>query len=199
MTEKTLLYATHNAGKLEEMRALLAPYGVNVTSSGELGLAVPEETETSFSGNARLKALSALAGSGLPALADDSGLCVAALNGAPGVYTADWAETGNGRDFGHAMARTRAELVKAKAPEPWAAEFVCVLAYAEPGKPCAFFEGRVGGRLIWPIRGQTGHGYDPMFVPDGHDCTFAQMSLDEKNQLSHRARALAGFVAGRFT
>lgn len=199
MSVKTLLYASHNAGKVEEMRALLAPFGVSVLSSRDLGLGEPEETENSFSGNARLKAMAALAGSGLPALADDSGLCVAALGGSPGVYTANWAETEAGRDFGHAMTRTHDALVAAHASEPWLAEFVCVLAYAEPNTPCAFFEGRVIGRLVWPIRGELGHGYDPMFLPDGEDRTFAQMDLNEKNSISHRGRALAAFVAGRFT
>lgn len=198
-SERTLLFATHNAGKVEEMRALLGPVGVRVISAAELGLDVPEETEISFSGNARLKALAASARSGLPALADDSGLCVDALGGAPGVHTADWAETVHGRDFWQAMVRTHEALLKQGAAEPWLAEFVCVLAYAVPGESCSFFEGRVSGRLVWPIRGRLGHGYDPMFIPGGHDRTFAEMSPGEKNKISHRAQALNAFLEQRFT
>lgn len=196
---ETLLFATHNAGKVEEMRALLAPLGVRVVSAADLGLDVPEETEASFEGNARLKALAASRATGLPALADDSGLCVDALGGAPGVRTADWAETGAGRDFLHAMTRTREALVAAGAVEPWTAAFHCVLAYASPGLECECYSGVVRGRLVWPLRGALGHGYDPMFVPEGRSETFAEMSAEEKNRISHRSRALASFLADRFT
>lgn len=196
---ETLLFATHNAGKVDEMRALLAPHGVRLVSAAELGLEVPEETEASFEGNARLKALAASRATGLPALADDSGLCVDALGGAPGVYTADWAETVTGRDFLHAMTRTREALVSAKAPQPWSAAFHCVLAYVSPGHECAFYSGVVRGHLVWPLRGALGHGYDPMFVPEGRTETFAEMNAQEKNRISHRSRALASFLKGRFT
>lgn len=196
---ETLLFATHNAGKVEEMRALLAPHGVRLVSAADLGLAVPDETEESFEGNARLKAVAACRATGLPALADDSGLCVDGLGGAPGVRTADWAETPAGRDFLHAMTRTRDALVAAGVPQPWSAAFHCVLAFAVPGSDCEFHAGVVRGRLIWPLRGGLGHGYDPMFVPDGREVSFAEMSADEKNRISHRAQALASFVAGRFT
>lgn len=199
MARGTILFATHNEGKVAEVRGLLVPMRIEVISAGDLGLGVPEETEASFRGNARLKALAASLASGLPALADDSGLCVEALGGAPGVHTADWAETPTGRDFLHAMARTRAALVQAGAAEPWRAEFVCCMAYVEPEKECEYFEGRVTGRLVWPIRGQMGHGYDPMFVPDGDVRTFAEMGAEEKNRISHRALALGAFLKRRFT
>lgn len=196
---ETLLFATHNAGKVEEMRGLLAPYGVRVVSAAEMGLPVPEETEDSFDGNARVKAEAACRETGLPALADDSGLCVDGLGGAPGVWTADWAETPSGRDFLHAMTRTREALVAGRIPEPWLAAFHCVLAFAAPGSRCEFHRGVVRGRLVWPLRGALGHGYDPMFVPEGRTQTFAEMDAAEKNRISHRSLALASFVAGRFT
>lgn len=194
---ENLLIATHNAGKLEEMRQLLAPRGLRVVSAAEKGLAVPEETEDSFVGNARIKAHAAAAATGLPALADDSGLCVDALGGLPGVWTADWAEGPGGRDFLRAMARTREAL--GDAPQPWGAEFRCTLVLAFPDGSDEVYEGVVRGHLVWPIRGALGHGYDPMFVPEGEDRTFAEMSSAEKNALSHRARALAALVAARFT
>jgi len=194
---EVLLVATHNAGKLEEMRQLLAPRGLRVVSAAEKGLAVPEETEDSFVGNARIKAHAAASATGLPALADDSGLCVDALGGLPGVWTADWAEGPGGRDFLRAMERTREAL--GDAPQPWGAEFCCTLVLAFPDGSDEVYEGVVRGHLVWPIRGALGHGYDPMFVPEGEDRTFAEMSSAEKNTLSHRARALAALVAARFT
>lgn len=193
----SLLVATHNAGKLEEMRQLLAPFGVSVVSAADKGLAEPAETESSFVGNARIKAHAAAKATGLPALADDSGLCVDALGGRPGVWTADWAEGPGGRDFLRAMQRTRAEL--GDAPEPWGAEFRCTLVLAWPDGTDEVYEGAVRGRLVWPIRGALGHGYDPMFVPEGETRTFAEMTPAEKNALSHRARALAALVSERFT
>ena len=192
-----LLFATHNAGKLDEMRQLLAPHGVSVVSAAERNLPEPEETEDSFIGNARIKAHAAARATGLPALADDSGLCVDALNGAPGVRTADWAEGPGGRDFLRAMERTRAEL--GDAPEPWGAAFHCTLVLAWPDGRDEVYEGIARGHLIWPIRGALGHGYDPMFVPEGETRTFAEMTADEKNAISHRARALAALVSARFT
>ena len=188
-TEKKLLVATHNAGKLDEIRAMMAPHGIEVTSAGELGLAEPPETETTFIGNARIKANAAVAATGLPVLADDSGIAVDGLDGAPGVYTADWAETPQGRDFMQAMARTWRELDERSVPEPRGAQFHATLVLMWPDGHEEVFEGVARGRLVWPPRGQLGHGYDPMFVPDGHDLTYAEMSADEKNAISHRAVA----------
>jgi XTP/dITP diphosphohydrolase len=192
-----LLLATHNAGKVEEMRALLAPLAVTIEGAGAWGLPVPEETEDSFEGNARLKARAAAAVTGWPALGDDSGIEVMALGGAPGVRTADWAERpGGGRDFLLAMTRTRDALVAAGAAEPWRARFVCVLALATPEGDEAVFPGEVLGRVVWPPRGMLGHGYDPVFVPEeGDGRTFAEMAPEEKNALSHRARATARLLA----
>lgn len=194
---EVLLVATHNAGKLDEMRQLFAPLGVSVVSAVEKGLVAPEETEATFVGNARIKAHAAAKATGLPALADDSGLCVDALGGMPGVWTADWAEGPGGRDFLRAMQRTRDAL--GDTPEPWLAEFRCTLVLAWPDGSDDVYEGRVRGRLVWPIRGALGHGYDPMFMPDGENRTFAEMTAPEKNVLSHRARALAALVSARFT
>lgn len=191
-----LLIATHNAGKLEEFRELLAPLGIAVTGAAELGLAEPEETGTTFVENARIKALAAMRATGLPALADDSGLEVEALGGAPGVYTADWAEGPGGRDFLRAMTRTHDALRARGAAEPWAARFCCTLVMAHPDGGEQVFDGRVEGRLVWPIRGAQGHGYDPMFEPEGQGRTFAEMSHAEKNAISHRGRALAAFLKG---
>ncbi|WP_281279595.1 RdgB/HAM1 family non-canonical purine NTP pyrophosphatase [Pararhodobacter zhoushanensis] len=193
----TLLFATHNAGKVEEMRQLLSPYGVTVVSAAERGLPEPEETEDSFVGNARIKAHAAAKATGLVVLADDSGLCVDALDGAPGVYTADWAEGPGGRDFMRAMEKTRAAL--GDAPEPWGAEFRCTLVMAWPDGTDEVYEGVVRGTLVWPIRGALGHGYDPMFMPEGEDVTFAEMTADQKNALSHRGRALQALIGARFT
>lgn len=194
-----LLLATHNAGKAEEVRQLLAPFGTSVVSAADLGLPEPEETEDSFEGNARIKALAACRATGLPSLADDSGLCIDALGGAPGVYTANWAETPNGRDFGVAMTRAHDALVAAKAPMPWTARFHCTLVLALPSGETETFTGEVQGTLVWPIRGLEGHGYDPMFVPEGHDLTFAEMTSAQKNALSHRGRAFEAFIAACFT
>ncbi len=194
LTEPRLLVATHNAGKLEEMRALLSPYGIEVVSAGELGLAEPEETETSFLGNARIKARAAVAATGLPALADDSGISIDALDGAPGVWTADWAETPNGRDFLLAMTRAHDALLASGAPEPWTARFLSTLVLAWPDGHEETFEGRVEGRCVWPPRGVEGHGYDPIFLPDGSEITLAEMDMAAKNRISHRARALAKLV-----
>lgn len=195
----SLLFATHNAGKAEEARALLAPYGIRLISAADLELPVPEETESTFEGNAILKAAAATAITGLPALADDSGLCVEALDGDPGVRTADWAEVPGGRDFAVAMERTHAALMKRHAPQPWTASFRCVLALSLPGKECELFSGRVDGHLVWPVRGITGHGYDPMFLPVGATQTLGEMSLNEKNRVSHRARAFDLFLSRCFT
>lgn len=196
MIPARLLIATHNAGKLEEFRELLAPLGVAVTGAKELGLDEPEETGTTFIENARIKALAAMQATGLPALADDSGLEVDALDGAPGVYTADWAEAPGGRDFLRAMTRTHSELQARGAARPWTARFCCTLLLARPDGSEQVFEGRVEGQLVWPIRGALGHGYDPMFQPEGESRTFAEMDHAEKNAISHRGRALKAFLAG---
>lgn len=189
LTERRLLIATHNAGKLDEMRALFAPRGIEVVGAAEMGLPEPDETEDSFVGNARIKALSAMKATGLPVLADDSGITVDGLNGAPGVYTADWAETPNGRDFVQAMTRTWSELNDKGVPEPRTAQFRCTFLVMWPDGHEEIFEGVAPGHLVWPMRGAQGHGYDPIFVPDGHDRTFAEMTAEEKNRISHRADA----------
>ncbi len=191
-----LVIATHNAGKLTEMSQLLAPFGIETTSAGELGLPEPAETGWMFAENAALKAQAAASATGLPALADDSGLCLDALDGAPGLFTADWA--GNPRDFHAAMARVVSELEKRHVPRGmWQAHFVSALVLAWPDGHQELFEGRVHGICTWPPRGPEGFGYDPMFVPDGHTRTFGEMSPEEKHGippdgsqgLSHRARA----------
>lgn len=193
-----LLIATHNRGKLEEIADLLAPYGVKVSSNADHGLPEPEETETTFVGNARIKARAAMKATGLPALADDSGIEVEALGNAPGVYTADWAETPNGRDFNMAMTRTWTELEAVNAPEPRRARFCCTLVLIWPDGHEEVFEGAMPGRIVWPIRGDQGHGYDPIFQPDGYDQTFGEMDRWEKNRISHRADAFAKLVKGCF-
>lgn len=194
-----LVLATHNTGKLEEIAALLRPFGVHVVSAAELALPEPEETETTFAGNARIKAHAAARTTGLPALADDSGLEVEALGGAPGVYTADWAETENGRDFVMAMEKTWALLEAANAPSPRRARFCCTLVLAWPDGHDEIFEGHMNGQIVWPMRGERGHGYDPVFQPDGFSQTFGELDRWEKNRISHRGRAIEKLVAGCFT
>lgn len=191
---ETLLVASHNTGKIEEIADLLAPFGIAVTSAAAHGLPEPDETETTFVGNARIKAHAAARATGLPALADDSGIEIDALDGAPGVYTADWAETPNGRDFVMAMTKTHQMLEDRQAPQPRTARFCCTLVLAWPDGEDAVFEGRMEGKLIWPPRGEQGHGYDPMFQPEGHDVTFAQMDRWAKNRISHRGRAFDRLV-----
>ncbi|MGR3616097.1 MAG: RdgB/HAM1 family non-canonical purine NTP pyrophosphatase [Paracoccaceae bacterium] len=193
-----LLIATHNNGKLEEMAHLLEPFGVTVVGARELNLPEPEETEDTFVGNAQIKAHAAAQATGLPALSDDSGITIDALNGAPGVYTADWAETGNGRDFLMAMTRANDDLNAIKASHPRTAQFRCTLVLAWPDGHDEVFEGVAPGHLVWPIRGADGFGYDPMFVPDGYEVTFSEMDRWEKNKISHRAHAVAKFIAGCF-
>lgn len=191
-----LVVATHNRGKLAEIRALLGDRPLELVAAGDLGLPEPEETEASFVGNARIKAHAAAAATGLPALADDSGIEVDGLGGAPGVHTADWAATPQGRDFARAMTRTWEALEAAGAPEPRTARFRCTLVLAWPDGHDEVFEGRLDGRCVWPMRGTEGHGYDPMFQPDGHDVTLGQMTAAAKNRISHRARAFGALVAG---
>lgn len=187
-----VVVASHNAGKVREIAALLTPLGVEVVSAGELGLPEPEETEATFAGNAALKAMAAALGSGLPALADDSGLEVFALDRAPGVFSARWA--GPERDFRAAMARVWGALQE-KSAEDLSARFVCVLALAQPDGSVDTFEGEARGRIVWPPRGEHGFGYDPIFVPDGHARTFGEMRHEEKLPLTHRARAFEKLLA----
>ncbi len=183
-----LLAATHNAGKVRELTALFAPYGFEVVSALELGLPEPEETETTFAGNAILKARAAAQASGLPALSDDSGLAVTALGGAPGIFSARWA--GEPRDFRRAMERVESEL-RASGSSDRTAKFVCALAVAWPDGRQAVFEGEVHGILVWPPRGERGFGYDPVFVAAGETLTFGEMDPDRKHAMSHRANAVA--------
>ncbi|MDK3071773.1 RdgB/HAM1 family non-canonical purine NTP pyrophosphatase [Sedimentitalea sp. JM2-8] len=197
-TGDRLLIATHNTGKLEEMAHLLEPYGVSVIGAAEMNLPEPDETEDSFVGNARIKAHAAARATGLPALADDSGIEIDALGGAPGVYTADWAETPTGRDFAMAMERTHRELEAVNAPHPRTARFCCTLVLAWPDGHDEVFPGVLPGHVVWPMRGIRGHGYDPIFVPEGFDQTFGEMDRWEKNRISHRARAVSAFVQGCF-
>jgi XTP/dITP diphosphohydrolase len=194
----TLVVATHNNGKLEEITDLLAPFNVAVKGAKELNLTEPEETETTFVANARIKAHAAARATGLPALSDDSGITIDSLGGAPGVYTADWAETPNGRDFVMAMEKTHAALEAANAPFPRRAQFRCTLVLAWPDGHDEVFEGVMPGVIVWPMRGDQGHGYDPIFQPDGYDITFGEMDRWEKNKISHRADAFKKFVAGCF-
>jgi len=189
-TGERLVLATHNNGKLEEFVALLGLPGTAVLSAGALGLSVPAETEESFLGNARIKARTAAMASGLPALADDSGLEVEGLGGQPGVHTADWAEGPDGRDFVMAMERVHQQLMAKAVPQPWRARFRCLLVLAWPDGHEEVAEGICEGSLVWPRRGADGHGFDPMFRPEGHDLTFAEMPFSLKNRLSHRARAV---------
>jgi XTP/dITP diphosphohydrolase len=187
--------ATHNSGKLRELRELLAPYRIELLGASDLGLIEPEETGDSFAANAELKATIASRAARLPALADDSGLCVEALGGAPGIYSARWA--GEKKDFSAAMEKIRTELLETGAPQPWRAFFVSALAIAWPDDHVEIFEGRVDGDLVFPPRGTNGFGYDPIFLPDGHDRGFGEMTAEEKHgmpadgsrALSHRARA----------
>ncbi|SFP41650.1 RdgB/HAM1 family non-canonical purine NTP pyrophosphatase [Qipengyuania nanhaisediminis] len=199
----SLVIATHNAGKLKEISALLAPYGVKCISAGSLGLPEPPETGTTFVQNALLKARAAAEASGLPALADDSGLSVDALDGRPGVYTADWAERQHfegepGRDWYMAMGKVEGMLQEKGADVDRSCAFHCVLALAWPDGEQAVYEGTAPGTLTWPPRGEMGFGYDPVFVPQGRDLTFAEIAPEEKHAISHRADAFAKLVAEQF-
>ncbi|MBS1302455.1 RdgB/HAM1 family non-canonical purine NTP pyrophosphatase [Loktanella sp. SALINAS62] len=193
-----LVIATHNTGKRDEIADLLKDYGVTLTSNADHGLPEPDETEDTFAGNARIKAHAAAKATGLPALADDSGLEIAALNGAPGVLTADWAETKSGRDFQMAMQRAFDALEAVSAPSPRTARFCCTLVLAWPDGHDEVFAGVMPGQIVWPGRGDQGHGYDPIFQPDGHELTFGEMDRWEKNRISHRADAFQKLVAGCF-
>ena len=184
-----LVIATHNKGKLREFASLLAPYAPRIVSAGELGLPEPEETGQTFAENALIKAKAAAELSGCPALADDSGLCVAALNGAPGIYSARWA--GPDKDFAAAMKRVNDALGKT---QDRSAYFICALVLAWPDGHREIFEGRIDGQIVWPPRGNKGHGYDPVFVPQGETRTFGEMPDTEKNAISHRAVATGQLV-----
>ncbi len=204
LTGETLVIATHNPGKLREIVELIEPFGVQVTSAAELGLPEPEETGDSFAANAALKAHAAAAGSGHPALADDSGLAVAVLGGEPGIYSARWAQIekdGTEKDFAAAMARVERELGAAAAAsgtEDRRAAFVCALSLAYPDGRERTFEGRSEGHLVWPPRGEKGFGYDPIFIAEGYEITFGEMEPAEKHKISHRARAFAKLVRDVF-
>lgn len=199
-----IVVATHNAGKLREISALLAPLGIEAVSAGALGLPEPEETGTSFAENAAIKALAAARASGLPALSDDSGLAVAALGGAPGVYSADWSERGPrecvgdaepGRDWYLAMGKVEGKLAELGPDASRAAAFHCCLCVAFPDGGTRFLEGTVAGALVWPPRGGRGFGYDPMFVADGETETFGEMDPVRKQAMSHRADAFGKLLA----
>ena len=205
LEDKTIVVASHNAGKIQEIRDLIGPLGFSAKSAAELSFIEPDETGTTFEENAKIKALASAYASGLPALSDDSGIVVDALDGAPGVYTANWAETSDGtRDFAMAMQKVETALQEkgATTPEARTARFVSVLCLAWPDGHVELFRGEVDGRLVWPPRGTSGFGYDPVFLPDGYDKTFGEMTAEEKHgwkpgdahALSHRARAFKLFA-----
>ncbi|WP_428481048.1 RdgB/HAM1 family non-canonical purine NTP pyrophosphatase [Pyruvatibacter mobilis] len=199
-TEPKIIVASHNEGKVREIRDLLAPFGVETVSAAELDLPEPEETGTTFRANAELKALAAATAAGLPALSDDSGLAVDGLDGAPGIYSARWAETGEGRDFAAAMQRVEKDLcaVNGGPNGNRAAKFVCALTLAWPDSHMETFQGEVTGTLVWPGRGTQGFGYDPIFEPDGHRLTFGEMDPAAKHAISHRADAFAQLIDACF-
>lgn len=205
LDDKTLIVASHNAGKIREIRDLIGPLGFSAKSAADLNFIEPDETGTTFEENATIKALASAQASGLPALSDDSGLVVDALGGDPGVYTANWAETADGtRDFAMAMHKVETALqdVGAATPAARSARFVSVLCLAWPDGHVELFRGEVEGTVVWPPRGSQGFGYDPIFQPEGHERTFGEMSADEKHgwkpgdadALSHRARAFKVFA-----
>lgn len=189
-----LLIATHNTGKLEEIFELLKGCNIKLASASNHNLVEPKETENTFVGNARLKAHHASKKTGLPALSDDSGLEINALNNLPGVYTADWAETDHGRDFKVAMEKVNTALKRIEAPAPILARFCCTLVLAFPDGKDIVFSGILPGEIVWPMRGKNGHGYDPIFKPNGYSLTFGEMNRWEKNKISHRGRALGKFI-----
>ena len=191
LKNQKLIIASHNQGKVTEIADLLAPFGLDVISAGALNLPEPEETGTTYIANAELKALAASKAANLPALADDSGLSVTALGGAPGIYSARWA--GESKDFDHAMKRVADALLLSGTTDR-SAEFVCALSLAWPDGHIVSFEGRVGGSIIWPARGDNGFGYDPIFMPTGHNITFGEMEPAKKHAMSHRAVAFSQLV-----
>lgn len=191
LTDETLIIASHNKGKVGEIADLLAPFGLKVISAGALNLPEPEETGQTYIANAELKARAAAQAANMPALADDSGLSVTALGGAPGIYSARWA--GETKDFDHAMKRVADALLLSGTTDR-SAEFVCALSLAWPDGTLLSFEGRISGQIAWPPRGSFGFGYDPIFVPTGHSITFGEMDPDKKHAMSHRAVAFAKLV-----
>lgn len=192
LTEKEVVLATHNKGKVKEMQAILSPFGVRVLSADDLHLSEPEEDGDTFIANARIKAITAAKESGRPALGDDSGLCVHALGNRPGIYSARYNEPKK-NGFMYAMERLHEELGDA---EDRSAHFACAVVMAWPDGHTEEFEGRINGVLRWPVKGENGFGYDPMFVPDGYDQSFAELDSTVKNKISHRARALKLFTEG---
>jgi len=195
MGQKTWVLASHNPGKIKELEQILSKRGVTLRSARDLALPEPDETESTFRGNAALKAQAACEAIGLPCLADDSGLSVDALDGEPGIHSARWA--GEPRDFMRAMKRVD-QALRAAGSDDRTARFICIIALARPGEETVFFEGEVRGEIVWPPRGPEGFGYDPIFQPAGHDRTFGEMTADEKRALSHRARALDAMIAVGF-
>ncbi len=191
-----LIIASHNPGKVREIAELLLPRGMDVVSAGELGLDEPEETEDGFTGNAELKARAAATAANLPALADDSGLVVDALGGAPGIYSARWA--GPDKDFAVAMRTVENALKEQGTDTPRTAHFTCALSLAWPDSHAETFEGQVNGVLVWPPRGDKGFGYDPVFQPNGFDITFGEMEPERKHAMSHRAHAFRKLIAAVF-
>ena len=191
-----LVIASHNPGKVREIRSLLGPYGIEPVSAAELDLPEPEETGTTFVANAELKALQAADLSGLPALSDDSGLCVEALNNEPGIFSARWG--GEAKDFDLAMRKVEDRLSALPPGSSRSAHFICALALAWPDGHVEWFEGRVDGTLVWPPRGNKGFGYDPMFLADGHEQTFGEMDPEAKHAMSHRADAFRQMVEAVF-
>ncbi len=189
-----LVVATHNPGKVVEINTLIAPYGLEAIAAGALGLPEPDETGTMFASNARIKARAAADAAGLPALADDSGLCIDSLDGAPGIFSARWG--GTSKDFSAAMERVNRELELrgARLPSDRAAHFVSALCLSWPGGEDQIFEGRAFGEVVWPPRGNLGFGYDPIFVPDGYKQTFGELDAATKDRISHRARAFDKFM-----
>jgi len=192
LTEKHIILASHNKGKLKEIAHLLNPFGIKVTSAGDLGLNEPDETENTYVGNARIKAHYAAKSSNKPALSDDSGFSVEILDGAPGVYSADWAETPNGRDFSMAMSKIWNKIQHSKMP--CKAKFCCTLCLAWPDGHDEIFEGSVKGEIAWPPRGSNGFGYDPMFIASGMSQTFGEITPHDKHLISHRAHAFGKLI-----
>jgi len=192
LNEKQIILASHNKGKLKEIGHLLKPFGISVISASDLGLDEPEETENTYAGNARIKAHFAAKASGKPALSDDSGFSVEILDGAPGVYSADWAETSNGRNFSMAMSKIWDKIQHAE--KPCKAKFCCTLCLAWPDGHDELFEGSINGEIAWPPRGNNGFGYDPMFIAEGMHQTFGEMLPTDKHLISHRADAFKKLI-----
>jgi XTP/dITP diphosphohydrolase len=201
-SEDKLIVASHNKGKLVEIAELLTRFDVETVGADELGLPEPEETGKTFIANAELKALASATKAGLPALADDSGLAVDALDGAPGIYSARWAQTPNGRDFDFGMHKIEMAMSQKQSgeasPVPRTARFICALSLAWPDGHVESFEGTVEGTLVWPMRGKNGFGYDPIFLPLGGDLTFGEMAPEAKHAMSHRADAFTQLVEACF-